>query len=232
MDTLVINEIHDFDHLKEYLKRPIKPKKIYKIMSKYDFERSRNNNYLFFNRIDRYPDKNDGLQLLQDSKGNKKSTFEKNPNFNWYDHLNNIRKATFACCFSTIENKEYKKDYGSQDESGKVLLTINLSNFLKSLQDLRCNNSIPLDNQIYLCFSMIRYVDWNNCRINKRELQNYISYVFIKDKENWKHEKEFRLVLLPNPLAINTYNKYDSLFLKYDINKAVRDKIIESILVC
>lgn len=225
----LINEIDGFDYLNCYLKRPICAKHIFKVMSQADFKQSKEKNYLYFNRVDSYPDKNDGLQLLLDEDGNKNSKFEKNPNHNLFEFYNQMRQSTYACCFSTVNNSKFRNNYGSSDLSGKVCLTFNLEKLISQLKKLTATTPTELNGCIYLSFGEINYLDWKNAQLNLTELQNNISYVFIKDINIYSHESEFRLALWANPMAIHTYANYKGLQLFFDFDQAQKEKVIEKI---
>lgn len=220
-----LKSIDGFDYLDCYLNRPISIKTIFKVMSKNDFELSKKDNYLYFNRVDSYEDGNDGLQLLLDLIGNQESKFETNPNYSYSKFLDKMRRSTFACCFSTIDNSR-SHNYGSDDGSGKVCLKFNLDKLINQLKTLTCFGQDRSD-QIYLSFGEVTYLDWSKVKLNEKELQNNIKYIFIKDKIKWSHENEFRLALIPNPEAIIKYKSYSGLHLSFDYEQALRNGVIE-----
>lgn len=224
-----INEIDEYDFLSCNLKRPISSKKIYKVMSRNDFEHSKANNYLHFNRVDSYPDGNDGMQLILDKDGNKNSVFESASNFNYFQLLNEMRSSTYACCFSLKNNSSQGENYGSKDDSGKVCLVFNLNKFLKKLELLSKLEPREFDQQIFLTFGEIKYINWKAEQLNLEQLQNYVTYLYLKDKKDFSGEQEFRLALLPNPLAIKAYKKYKGLHFFFDFENAIEEGVIEEI---
>ena len=44
-------------------------------------------------------------------------------------------------------------------------------------------------------YGIVSYIDWNEYKTNKDRLPNPIEYTYLKDRENFSKEKEFRISL-------------------------------------
>ena len=184
---------------------------LYKVMSIENLLRSVGGNYLHFNRVDSYDDlpssdphtdPNDGRQLPKDQLANFQVRFEKAPDFTAGDYYDKSRARTYACCFS-LENSNYIwEHYGNGSAKGKVCIVFEFGKLRATLNEtLRPGNAVLEYNgmRCHQVFSVnygnIEYVDWDTYEANTKRLPNPIVYTYLKDKNKFSEEKEFRISL-------------------------------------
>ncbi|MDR4507192.1 MAG: DUF2971 domain-containing protein [Candidatus Brocadiaceae bacterium] len=193
------------------LKVPHEGQLLYKVMTIENLLRSVGSNYLHFNRVDRYADlsssdlyadPNDGRQLPKDQLTNSRVRFEKAPDFTVADYYDKTRARTYACCFS-LENSDYIwEHYGNDSEKGKVCVVFEFGKLRTTINEkLRLGNAALEYNgirchQIFsVNYGIIEYVDWDAHEANTKRLPNPIIYTYLKDKNKFSEEKEFRISL-------------------------------------
>lgn len=189
------------------LRQPPDDQLLYKVMRLEDFIASVSGSYLHFSRVDRYKDfpgadSEDGNQLPKDREGNRKSVFEKAPEFSVADYYNRCRSRTYACCFSTDNSDFIWQNYGTGGSNGKVCLVFNFGKLRSALNrmlepgnagviynGLRCHQIFDIN------YGLIEYVAWSEHQANTKHLANPIQYTFLKDRDTYGEEKELRISL-------------------------------------
>ena len=225
---------------------------LYKVMTLENLLRSVGGNYLHFNRVDSYTDlprsdpyadPNDGRQLPKNQLTNSHTRFEKAPDFTVGDYYDKSRARTYACCFS-LENSNYIwKHYGNGSPKGKVCIVFEFGKLRATLnKTLRCGNAALEYNgmRCHQIFSVnhgiVTYVDWNAHQANIKRLPNPLIYTYLKDKNKFSEENEFRISL--SALGMGQFALNDgstllfpsSLHLSFIFKTAIRDGTIRQML--
>jgi hypothetical protein len=220
---------------------------LYKIMTIENLLHSIVGNYLYFNRVDSYPDSpgadpHDGRQLPQEQQGNRRVRFVKDPDVSAADHYDQSRARTYACCFS-LENSDFIwKNYANGSAKGKVCIVFGFRRLRATLnQRLQPGNAALEYNgnrcdQIFdVNYGIVKYVEWDTYQANRERLRNPIEYTYFKDKK-FSKEKELRISLSAigiGQFALNdgsTIQFPSSLSLAFDFKSAIADGTIQRIL--
>lgn len=215
----------------------------YKMMTVENLLASVAGNYLHFNRVDRYKDDlNDGQQLPRDQKINAGVKFEKAPNFSAANYYDQSRARTYACCFS-LENSDYIwSNYANGSERGKVCVVFDFGKLRTMLNQILQPGNAALEyggnrcRQIFsIDYGAIEYVEWGKHQANTERLANPVRYTYLKDKNRFSAEKEFRIALSAvgmGQFVLNgsTMNFPDSLHMDFDFRAANADGTIQQIL--
>lgn len=222
---------------------------LYKVMTVENLLRSVTGNYLYFNRVDSYPDfpnadENDGRQLPKDQPTNAAVRFEKAPDFSAAHYYDQSRARTYACCFSTKNSDYIWNNYGNGSEKGKVCVVFEFGKLRALL-----NRALNPEGSALLCegnvcrqifsvnFGLVSYVDWDSHRTNERYLSNPILYTYIKDATRFCEENELRISL--SAIGIGQFALKDgtliqlppSLQLGFDFREAIANAAIREILL-
>lgn len=228
-----------------WLKQPSVGTKLYKIMRFQDFENSIVNKYLYFRRVDKYNDIYDSDQPQLERDKNMKIHFEKQPEIKYGTIIEQQRERTYGCCFSTQLN-DYLWDTYSQNDPNAVCIEFNytkMTNYMiKIFQNLRVNyihgneeksfcNYQNGVNVFHLNYGLIKYIDPS--RYFNNTLLNTILYSYLKNKDLYSEDNEFRITLctlisgsikLSNGLP---FNFPDSLKLEFDFQLANTENTID-----
>lgn len=216
---------------------------LYKMMTIENLLASVAGNYLHFNRVDRYKDDlNDGQQLPKDQKINAGVKLEKAPNFSAANYYDQSRARTYACCFS-LENSDYIwNNYANGSERGKVCIVFDFGKLRTMLNQILQPGNAALEyggnrcRQIFLIdYGAIEYVEWDKHQANTERLANPVRYTYLKDKNKFSAENEFRIALSAvgmGQFVLNgsTMNFPDSLHMDFDFRAANADGTIQQIL--
>jgi len=216
---------------------------LYKIMTIEDLLSSIMGNYLHFNRVDRYTDDlNDGQQPPRDRQVSAGVKFEKAPNFSMADYYDQSRARTYACCFS-LENSDYIwSNYANNSEKGKVCIVFDFGKLRTMLNRALQPGNTALEyggnrcRQIFsIDYGVIEYVEWDKHQANTECFANPIRYTYVKDKNKFSVEKEFRIALSAvgmGKFVLNgsTINFPDSLHMDFDFKAANASGTIQQIL--
>lgn len=227
---------------------PLGGQTLYKIMSAENLCRAVFGHYLHFNRVDSYSDspvadRHDGRQLPKDHPGNAGCCFQNSPNFTAADYYDQSRARTYACCFS-LENSDYIwSNYANNNERGKVCVIFEFGRLRSNINNTLRPGNAALEyngNRCHQIFSvnygLVEYVEWHSHQINSELLPNPISYTYLKDKQRFVEEREFRISLSAigiGQFALRDGNTMDfpsSLQLAFDFQAAIADGTIVKIL--
>jgi len=220
---------------------------LYKVMSVENLLNSIKNSYLHFNRVDDYKDfpgadLNDGRQLPKDQLVNDKIKFEKKPDFSVKNYYDQSRSRTYACCFSLKNSSFIWENYANNNVKGKVGIVFKFGMLRTLLNETFRSGNAALEYNGSRCaqifsinYGIIEYIEWNSHQLNTESLPNPIMYTFMKDKENFSEENEFRISL--SALGIGRFqlngNEMEfpgSLQLSFDLRRAIGDGTIHEIL--
>lgn len=221
---------------------------LYKIMKMEDLVRLSQENYLHFNRVDRYADfpwadPHDGQQLSADLPGNSGARFEGDPDFSAANYYDQSRARTYACCFSIENSKHIWDNYANGSDKGKVGVVFNFLPLRSMInRALAPGNAILEYNgqrfrQIFsVNYGIVQYIEWDSYRENSERLPNQIMYTYFKDREKFSKEKEFRISL--SAIGIGEFALKDgstvqfpsSLRLAFDFRSALANGAIRQIL--
>lgn len=226
------------------LEKPPREQRLYKVMSVENLLRSVAEQYLYFNRVDRYKDfpsadAHDGEQLPRDRIINEKAKFEKAPEYSHSDSCDTSRSRTYACCFSLENSDHIWSAYGNSGQKGKVCLVFRFEKLREMLNAVFENSETLVKGyrckQIFsINYGLIRYVDWEATRTSENYLANPILYTYIKD-ERYGEERELRISLSAvgiGKFAVNGDVIEDlgaSLQLSFDFRRAIAAGVIEEI---
>ncbi|HQS57208.1 MAG TPA: DUF2971 domain-containing protein [Gallionellaceae bacterium] len=245
MQDLTLGTVEAHAHL---LSIPSDTQLLYKIISVENLLRSIVGNYLYFNRVDSYidfpgADHHDGRQLPQDQESNSLSRFEKAPDFSAANYYDQSRARTYACCFS-LENSDFIwNNYANGSERGKVCVVFEFGKLRNTLNQILQPGNAVLNyngNQCHQIFSVnygtVGYVNRETHQANTQYLPNPIIYTYLKDKEKFSEEKEFRISL--STIGIGQFALSDGstmqlplgLELAFDLKAAIADGTIQQIL--
>lgn len=179
---------------------------LYKMMTIENLLHSITDDYLHFNRVDKYydfsnADQNDGQQLPKDQQNNTTVRFIKSPGFSLANFYDQSRARTYACCFS-MENSDYIwSNYANSSEKDKVCIVFNFGKMRSMLnQTMKLRNAAIEYNgiqckQIFsINYGIVEYVDWNSHQTNAVRFSNPIKYTYTKDM-TYSNEKELRISL-------------------------------------
>jgi hypothetical protein len=142
-----------------------------------------------------------------------------------------------------LENSSFIwSNYATDNERGKVCLVLAFEK-LRS----RINNTLRADDvviefegsrchQIFsVNYGLVEYVDWHAHQTNSQHLANPISYTYLKDKQLFSEEHEFRIAL--SAIGIGQFALRDkimsfppSLQLSFNFHDAIADGTITAIL--
>lgn len=221
---------------------------LYKVMSAENLLRSIVGSYLYFNRVDSYSDfpgadSHDGRQLPKDQPGNANARFQNTSHFSAADYYDQSRTRTYACCLS-LENSDFIwKNYANGSEKGKVCVVFEFGKLRNKLNETLRPGNAALDyngNQCHQIFSInygiVEYVEWDSHQLNSEYLANPIKYTYLKDKQRFSEENEFRISL--SAIGIGHFALKDgsimqfpsSLQLAFDFRAAIADYTIHQIL--
>ena len=222
---------------------------LYKVMTVENLLRSVTNNYLHFNRVDRYSDfpsadENDGRQLPKDQSINAAARFQKAPDFSAADYYDQCRSRTYACCFS-VENSPYIwENYSNGSEKGKACIVFEFGKLRAMLNSaLNPEGAVLLYagnpcRQIFnVNYGLVNYVPWGTHRTNEEYLSNPILYTYLKDSDRFREEKELRISL--SAIGLGHFALKDgsliefpsSLQLGFDFRNAIASAAIREILL-
>ena len=221
---------------------------LYKIMSAENLLRSIFGRYLHFNRVDSYSDfpsadPHDGRQLPKDQPGNASSRFQSAPHFTAADYYDQSRARTYACCFS-LDNSDYIwSNYANNNERGKVCVVFEFGKLRSTINNILRPGNAALEyngNRCHQIFSvnygLVEYIEWDSHQTNSERLANPITYTYLKDKQRFAEESEFRISL--SAIGIGQFSLRDgstmefpsSLQLAFDFQVAIADSTIVKIL--
>lgn len=227
---------------------PLNDQLLYKVMTVENLLRSVTGNYLYFNRVDSYPDypnadENDGRQLPKDQPANTSVRFEKASDFSAAHYYDQSRARTYACCFSTQNTDYIWNNYGNGSEKGKVCVVFEFGKLRALL-----NRALNPEGAALLCegnvcrqifdvnYGLVNYVDWDSHRTNEHYLSNPILYTYIKNATRFCEENELRISL--SAIGIGQFALRDgtliqfppSLQLGFDFRDAIANAAIREIL--
>jgi hypothetical protein len=182
---------------------------LFKIMRAGDLIRSVAGNDLHFQRVDSYrdfptADARDGEQPTRDRAVNAGVTFEGAPHYSAADYYDSCRARTYACSFSLSNSPLIWQRYGSGDPVGKVCVIFNFGKLRsilnRTIGDAPGRSALMVGNiqckqVFYINYGMIDYVDLLAVQANAERLPNPIIYSYIKDKDVFAGENEFRITL-------------------------------------
>lgn len=221
---------------------------LYKIMSAENLLRSVFGRYLHFNRVDSYSDfpgadPHDGRQLPNDQPANAESRFQSAPHSTAADYYDQSRARTYACCFS-LDNSDYIwYNYANNNERGKVCVVFEFGKLRSIINNTLCPSNAALEyngNRCHQIFSvnygLVEYVEWGSHQTISERLANPITYTYLKDKQRFAEEREFRISL--SAIGIGQFSLRDgstmefpsSLQLVFDFQSAIADSTIVKIL--
>ncbi|MCU7918508.1 MAG: hypothetical protein KZQ95_09150 [Candidatus Thiodiazotropha sp. (ex Epidulcina cf. delphinae)] len=221
---------------------------LYKIVSAENLLRSIVGGYLHFNRVDSYSDfpnadLHDGQQLPKDQPGNAGARFKNAPHYTAADYYDRSRTRTYACCFS-LENSDFIwQNYANGSERGKICVVFEFGKLRSKLNKTLQPGNTVLEyegNRCHQIFSVnygiVEYVEWNSHQTNSEYLANPIKYAYLKDKQRFSEENEFRISL--SAIGIGHFALRDgsimqfpsNLQLAFDFRSAIADSTIQQIL--
>ena len=221
---------------------------LYKIMSAENLLRSLLGRYLHFNRVDSYSDFNgadphDGRQLPRDQPGNANSRFQSAPHFSAEDYYDQSRARTYACCFS-LENSDYIwSNYANNNERGKVCVVFEFGKLRNTINNILRHGNAALEYDGNRCrqifsvnYGLVEYIERDSYQTNSERLVNPITYTYLKDKQRFVEESEFRISL--SAIGIGQFALRDGstmefppcLQLEFDFQAAIADSTIVKIL--
>lgn len=221
---------------------------LYKIMSVENLLRSVSGRFLHFNRVDSYSDfpsadPHDGRQLPKDQPVNAGSRFKSAPDFTVSDYYDQARSRTYACCFS-LENSNYIwSNYANNNERGKVCVVFDFEKLRSTINNTLRSGNATLEYNGIRChqifsvnYGLIEYIEWDSQQTNGQRFVNPITYTYLKDRQGYAEEKEFRISL--SAIGMGQFVLGDggmmefpsSLSLAFDFQSAIADSTIVRIL--
>lgn len=223
---------------------------LYKIMKVGDVLRSVEQGYLHFQRVDSYKDfptadAMDGEQPARDRALNAGITFERAPEFSAADYYDNCRARTYASSFSTENSPVNWERYGTGDPVGKVCVVFQFGKLRAVLNETIGNEpgravlmvgSVRCAQIFAINYGMINYVEHAAIQANAERLVNPIIYSYIKDRESFGGENEFRITL--STLGVGNFALADhtiinfppSMQVSFDFKRALGDGTIVRML--
>ena len=226
------------------LRKPHKNKLLYKIIRSSDLLDMLNNNYIYFNRVDKYKDDIKDADLpAKDKLLCKQTRFQYAPNVSITDYYNYCRSKTYACCFTTENTKYIWQHYSNNDPNAACIVfhSGNLVEYLNtSLQSsrliIRKNEKKLYHDFFWINYGLVNYIDINEKYLTKL-LPNPTEYIYLKDKK-YMEENEFRISL--GCLGFRKYCLPDGsefkfpggLQLGFNYKAAIDKKVIKRIELC
>jgi hypothetical protein len=220
---------------------------LFKVMKVEDLLRSVSGNYLYFNRVDLYADfpeadRHDGEQLPLDRPANQATTFVRAPDFSLATYYDQARSRTYASCFSLENTPELWKRQGNGSAVGKVCVVFDFAKLRALLNTTFASGDVALMHgdlrlrQIFsINYGVVKYVEWNEHRVNLEHAANPLSYTYVKSKQ-YDDERELRIAL--SAMGVGRYALSNgteiefprSLHVGFDFKKANADGTIRATL--
>jgi hypothetical protein len=218
---------------------------LYKATTVENLLRSIAGSYLYFNRVDAYPDldPSDGAMPPGDQPGNAQATFAKASDFSAADYYNQSRARTYACCFSLENTDCIWRTYGTGGTRGKICVVFDFANLRTLLNHTLTQGNSALEyngvrcHQIFsINYGVVEYVAWDVHRANVEHLPNPIRYTYLKS-DKYRDDRELRISLSALGMGhyvLNDGNRLDfpsSLQLGFDFKSAFADGAITQLLL-